>query len=495
VNLMRILPVALFACVFGTPALAVGTDDLPDIGSPAEAAISLDDEYRIGLSVLREYRNAHLVVEDPEISQYIDDVGHRLSSAAQNGNFRFHFVVVKDPTVNAFAVPGGFVFVHSGLLLATHNESELAGVLAHEISHVTQRHLVRSLMEQRRSSMASTAAMLLAILAGAATHSGGDAAMAGIAGAQTLALAEQMSFSRDMESEADRIGMGVLAEAGFDPNGMPNFFETMGRLGGGKESQIPAIVMNHPITSERIAEARSRAVKYEGHLVTDSIGYALTQERVRVVTTAAGENPTVFYLSVANRDLSDTPARRYGKAIAFIAAGAPNQAVPILEQLSAHDETVVQYRIALGQALSLAGNNRAALASFQQSLLLFPRDVPLTIRYADALLRANESKRAHEVLLDLFNVVAPTPDQARQIAVVANAAGDIADAYAYMAEFHLMNGDLSLAANQLQMALSVPKITEVQRARFRARLEEIRAAMPKRMRMQANDPNQNRRLQ
>jgi beta-barrel assembly-enhancing protease len=103
--------------------------------------------------------------------------------------------------------------------------------------------------------------------------------------------------------------------------------------------------------------------------------------------------------------------------------------------------------------------------------------------------QANNPKRAHQVLLDLFNMVAPTPDQARQIAVIANAAGDVADAYYYMAEFHLMSGDLPLAASQLQLALSVPQLTPVQRARFRARLDEIRMAMPRRMRAQSSDQN------
>jgi predicted Zn-dependent protease len=141
----------------------------------------------------------------------------------------------------------------------------------------------------------------------------------------------------------------------------------------------------------------------------------------------------------------------------------------------------------------MTGDNVAALATFEQAMQLFPRDVPVTVRYADALMRANQPKRAHQVLLDLFNAIAPTPEQARQIALAANAAGDFADAYHYMAEFYLMSGDLQLAANQLLMALSVPNITDVQRARFRARLDEVRLAMPKRMRTQSSDPNQNRR--
>jgi predicted Zn-dependent protease len=145
------------------------------------------------------------------------------------------------------------------------------------------------------------------------------------------------------------------------------------------------------------------------------------------------------------------------------------------------DETTVQYQIALAQAQLLSGDGDAAIKTFEQARQLFPRNVPVTVRYAEALVRLGQAKQAHEILLDLFNVVAPTPEQARQIALAANAAGDVADAYYYMAEYHLMGGDLPLAANQLQLALSVPNLSSVQRARFRARLDEIRAAMPRRM--------------
>jgi predicted Zn-dependent protease len=224
------------------------------------------------------------------------------------------------------------------------------------------------------------------------------------------------------------------------------------------------------------------------------MGYTLIRERLRVLTTPAGENPASYYQAAYKSEpKKTTPARDYGYAIALIASGDGEQAIPMLKKLRGNDERVVQYHTALGQAFSMTGDNAAALAAFEQAMQLFPRDVPVTVRYADALMRANQPKRAHQVLLDLFNAIAPTPEQARQIALAANAAGDFADAYHYMAEFYLMSGDLQLAANQLLMALSVPNITYVQRARFRARLDEVRQAMPKRMRTQSNDPNQNRR--
>jgi predicted Zn-dependent protease len=462
-----------------SPAFAA-EPNLPDIGSPAEATISLSDEYRIGLMIMRGLRDADQILDDPEVAQYIDTVGHRLSSGAQEGNRRFTFFVVKDRGINAFALPGGFIGINSGLLMETANESELAGVLAHEIAHVTQRHIARGLAEQGRTSIVSTAAMLAAILLGAAAGAG-DAAMAGVAAAQTLALQQQMTFSRANENEADRVGMGILASAGFDPAGMPGFFGTMARRAGANEAQIPAIVRSHPITTERIAESRARAAQFPARPVTDSTGYALVRERLRVLMTPAGESPLEFYEAANKRNMDGSPTRQYGYAVALMAAGKANDAIPLLNQLRQTDETTVQYHTALAQAYSLAGDNDGAMQAFEQARRLFPRNVPVTVRYAEALMRANQAEKAHDILLDLFNTIAPTPEQARQIALAANAAGDVADAYHYMAEYHIMGGDLMLAMNQLQMALSVPNLTPVQRARFRARLDEIRAVMPRRM--------------
>ena len=487
VNPVRWLFPALTTVLCVGPAWAIAPDDLPDIGSPAEATISIDEEYRIGLSVLREYRNADQILEDPEVTQYIDTLGHRLSSAAQDGKHRFQFVVVKDPAINAFAVPGGFIFVNSGLLLATQNESELAGVLAHEISHVTQRHIIRSLLEQRKSTMASTAAILAAILLGATTGAGSDAALAGIAGAQTLALAQQMSFSRDMESEADRVGMGVLSRAGFDPNGMPDFFEVIARQSGGGEANIPAIVLSHPVTSDRIAEARARVAELPPHKATDSVSYAIARERIRVLTTPAGESALSYYTAKQKLGTPLNAADDYGKAIALMQGGDPTHAVPLLKNLAEHNETIAQYWTALGQAQAAAGDKTGSLATFERAMKLFPRDVPTTVRYADALVKFGNPALAHKVLLDLFNVVEPTPAQVRHLAIIANAANDVGDAYYYMCEYHVMSGDLALAVNQLQLALAVPKLTDVQRARFRARLDEIRLAMPRRVRTQQSE--------
>ena len=173
-----------------------------------------------------------------------------------------------------------------------------------------------------------------------------------------------------------------------------------------------------------------------------------------------------------------TSAQIYGQGLAMMMSGHADKAIPILQRLRDADPTVVQYHTALGQAQLESGQGKASLTTLAKARELFPRNVAVTVRHAEALMQTGDPKRAHEILLDLFNVVAPTPEQARLTALAANAAGDVADSYFYMSEYHIMSGDLPLAVNQLQLALQVPKITSVQRARFEARLDEVQQAMP-----------------
>jgi predicted Zn-dependent protease len=461
------------------PAQGAG-DDLPDIGSPASSTLSLDDEFRIGMQVMRQLRGEGQIIEDPEATEYLQALGSRLVAQATGDNAqRFHFFFVRDDTINAFALPGGFIGVNYGLMLATRNESQLAGVLAHEIAHVTQRHIARRVRSQGRTSIATVAAILAAILIGAATGSG-DAAMGGVAMAQGAAMQQQINFTRSNENEADRVGMHFLAAAGFDPYGMPDFFETMGRrssLAGSGRNSLPEILQTHPITTNRIAESRARAAQFtELKPTPESVSYSLTRERLRVLGTPAEDNVRRYYQERRERQ-QPTPGEQYGEALASLQSGHSRESLDALGELARQYPQVPMLQSTYGQALMAAGATDDALATFRRALNVSPRNIPLTMRYAEALLKADQAKTAHIVLLDLFNNVAPTPEQIRFTALAASSAGDTADAAFYMSEYHIATGNLPLSVAQLEMALAVPAITAVQRSRFQARLDEVRDAM------------------
>jgi predicted Zn-dependent protease len=473
--LSAFLTVSLALTSFGVAA-APG-DELPDIGTPADTALTQSDEYQIGLMVIKGLRDAGQILEDPESSEYMQAIGARLASHAADGHQPFQFFVVKDRAINAFALPGGFVCVNAGLILATANESELAGVMAHEIAHVTQRHIARGLRAQSKSALVSAAALLAAILIGAATGSP-DAAQAGMVIAQGSAAQQQLNFSRAVESEADRVGIGFMAAAGFDPGAMPAFFETLNRREGGP-GKVPEFLRDHPVTSDRIAEARNRAEQMPKVRATDSMSFALVRERLRVLTLPEGTNPIESYQRASLSVIGNDDSRIYGTALAQMNGGQADVAMTRLADLIKRHEDVILFRAAYGQAQAKSGDVAGALKSFDAAMGLFPRNVPLTVRYAETLLQAGKADQAHRMLLDLFNIVPPTPEQIRLTALAASSAGDVADAYYYMSEYHIAGGDLALAASQLQMALTVPGLSQIQRARFQARLDQIREVLPK----------------
>ena len=457
-----------------------GGQDLPELGSPANAAISIEDEYHAGLQFVNEIRKAGVILTDPEVGQYAQEIGHSLSSHAEEGQHQFYYFVIRDPEINASAIPGGFVIINSGLITSTRNENELAGVLAHETAHVTQRHIVRQIVDQGHEGLLASAAMLAAVLLGATAGRGSpDAIQGAIMAGQSAMIQHQINYTRGSEFEADRIGISTMAEAGYDPLGMASFFDYMGRTGP-EPSRVNAIqfLIDHPIFSDRVAEAQDRANQIGRIHHEDSLGYLLMRERLR---TVAGDPQAArqYYVNLLKNGGGKTLQERYGKDVAEIANRNPAAAIADLQDLVHDFPKVTQFYGALGQAYAANSQYKESAAVLERAMILFPRNVPITIRLAETLMHSGDNKRAHMVLLDLFNNVEPTPDQTRLIAKAASTAGDYADSYAYMAEFYLMTGNLIMASNQLQLALTLPGLDAVQRARYSARLEEVRAAMPK----------------
>ncbi|MEZ5499373.1 MAG: M48 family metalloprotease [Steroidobacteraceae bacterium] len=475
----RLLILLLATLWTGLSAASSPGDDLPDMGSPANATLSLNDEYQIGLMIVRGLRDQGQLVEDPEINEYIQSLGSSLAAHAQEGSQRFRFFVVRDSRINAFALPGGFVGVNQGLILATQSESELASVLAHEIAHVTQRHIARSIQAQGRQSLASAAAILAAILIGATTGAGGDVMQGAIAVAQGTAAQQQINFTRSNEYEADRVGIGYMAAAGYDPQAMPQFFETMARHTGAG-SALPEMLQTHPVTRNRIAESMARAAQMHVDVRTPTVSYGLMRERIRVITAPLETDPRNFYARQAD---DGSAAFAYGKALSELERGVPTEAEIDLRALLARFEGIPALQSALAQAQIKAGDLQGGMATFERALQISPRNLPLTIRYAEALMANGNPKLAHALLLDLFNNVAPTPEQIRLTALAAASAGDTGDAYFYMGEYHIASGDLPLAVRQFELALAAPSLTEVQRKRFMARMQEVKdylAAQPAR---------------
>ena len=454
---------------------ATSGNELPDFGSAANAALSKSRERQIGRSAMLQLRMAGVVLDDPMLTEYVSLLGSRIASHANDGEHRFEFFMVNDDAINAFAMPGGYIGINAGLILASENESELAGVFAHEVSHVTQRHIARSLYDNQRNSILSIATMIAALVLGAATDVGGDAAQGLILAGQSAMAQRQLNFTRANEQEADRIGIEVLSAAGFDPNGMSSFFEKLSRRYGTTGQVVPEYLRSHPFSTSRVAEARSRARTLPRMENVDSFAYGLAKARLMALTPPTGEAAMAAFESTAD---SQRPADRYGRALALQRIGLNDNAERMFRELVAQYPSITAFRVGQAESLFADGLTEQSMTVYREALALSPRNIPLTISYSERLIASGQAAEAHRVLLDLLNNVPPTPPQIQLIARAANAEGDIANAHNYMSEYYISIGNLQLALGQLQMALELPDINAVDRSRFRAKIDRIIEYIP-----------------
>ncbi len=465
------------------------TRPLPDFGSPAAATISKSQEAQIGRGVVHQLRAAGVIVEDPILNEYIQSLGSRIASHTSNsGDNSFTFLIIDDPSINAFALPGGYIGVHTGLILASENESELAGVIAHEIAHVTQRHIARSIHDSQRAGIVSMAATIAAVLLGVAADVSPDAMQGVVAATQSAAIQRQINFTRSNEHEADRVGTELLAAAGFDPYGMATFFEKLSRRYGSSGEHVPALLRTHPVTTERIGEARSRARLLPAANPPDSSRYLLTRARLKVSAARSPDIALAEFRSASGNVDDVSASDRYGYALALMRASRHEEAATVLRRLTVEEPTATWYRISLAEALLAHRQHEDAMRVYQDGMNLFPRNTALTLSYAEALINNGDPAAAHRILLDLLNNMRgnATPEQIRLLARAANAQGDVANSHYYMGEYYVSVGALPLALTQLRLALETPELHAVDRARFEARQDEIREAMPEDERRRAS---------
>lgn len=330
-SVFRLFVIALVSFALNAPMPALA-QDLPSLGDAGSEELPPLMERRLGEQIMLEVRRDPSYLPDPESAEYLNNLGYKMVAVSPSRSLDFVFFVIRDPMLNAFALPGGFIGVHTGLVIAAQSESELASVLGHEIGHVTQRHIARMLAKQRESTALALGALLLALLASrAGGSSGGDLTQAAILGSQAAIIQQQLNFSREAEREADRVGFQTLVEAGFDARGMEGFFA---RLQAGTriyEGTAPAYLRTHPMTVERISDMQNRTRSLPVRQRADSLDFQLVRARLRVLqeTTTQGWRDALEYFNgqLANRTTQSEVAARYGAAVAALRLNMPDVAV------------------------------------------------------------------------------------------------------------------------------------------------------------------------
>ncbi len=457
-------------------------DGLPDLGELERGGLSLTAERRLGEQIMREIRRDPSYLDDPEVAGYFGQLGQRVASHAEGARHPFEFFIVKDAMLNAFALPGGFIGVHSGLVLAARTESELAGVLAHEVSHVTQSHLARLFGQQSQAQLASLLSLAVAVLA---ARSAPDVAVGAAMTGQAAVVQNQLNYSRDFEREADRLGLDILEKSGFETRGMASFFERMLQFGRLYENNAPGYLRTHPLTTERITDMENRIAQRPYKQVPDSVDFGLVRAKLKAYDGTPGDAVADFATQLKSGKFARETDVHFGYAHALlrdnkVAAAAAELAIlrrlklesPMLETLAAQ----VQLR---RQDLA------AALQALQQAVQRYPHVRALIYALIDTKVGAGGTAHLADALNLIERELQLTPGDARLHRLQAKAyaaQGKRLHQHRALAEAYLVEGQLDPAIEQFDLARKAGDGNFYESSEVDARLRELKQRKMEEMR-------------
>ncbi len=469
----------LLACVALAPiGTAQETIELPDFGDSAGSVISPEKERKIGDEFMRQAWKHAPIVSDEEVEDYIRELGESMSDLTDYFK-EFNFMVIDSPAINAFAVPGGFVAFYAGLILQTQSEAELASVMAHEISHVTQRHGARMLEAASQINVPMIVATIGAIALAVADPQAGSAALMAT---QAAAAQYQINFTRGNEKEADSIGIRLMSEAGYDTEKMAVFFERMQRANRYSDPKhIPEYLRTHPITVNRIAEARSRAETVKPNIVReDSYKYYLVKTKLLVRSARDPAHARKFFEeALRNGDYAQEEIARYGYALALTETGDYEQARVELLKLMTDYPTLIPFRIAAGQLEKSARNFEGSLEHFELAFELEPENRAAVYGYINALLLVERAGDAKKLLRSYGLSDRRDPKFYKMLAEAEVKLGEKANSHYTLSEYYLSVGEFPHAAEQLRLARATPGLSNYQRQKIVARLDEVEGTIQK----------------
>ena len=464
----KLTALALAALLAAAPATG---QQLPELGDASATVLSPQMERRIGEMAISELRRDAAYLDDPEVNGYLNAIGQRLVAAGPDPRQSFIFFALRDPTVNAFAIPGGVIGVHTGLITTAQTESELASVLAHEVAHVTQRHMARQVAVQQQIQPLMLLALAVGILA---ARSNPGATQAAIVGSQAAGVQAFLNYSRDFEREADRIGFTTLQASGFDVSGMPSFFERLQKSTRLYENNAPAYLRTHPLTTERIADMQGRSANEPYRQTPDSIDFRLVRAKLLAEAGTPQQAVATFEGVIKERRFADEVAARYGYSRALLRARGFAQADAEMATLR---KTGVRHPMVENLAAQIkreSGNPEAARAILEAAMKEFPANLALGVNYVETLQALGRYPEALDAADRLAKAYPEEPGVHELIAKTYGALGKRTAQHRALAEFYLLKGSLPAAIQQLQLARDAGDADFYTLSAVDARLRDLR---------------------
>jgi predicted Zn-dependent protease len=424
--------------------------NLPLLGDSSSGIVSKQQEYKLGKSWLQAFRRHVQLHDDPLLQSYLEQLCYDLVAHSDLEDTRLTLVVVNNPTINAFAVPGGIIGIHTGIFTYADNEDQLSSIIAHEIAHLSQRHFARS-MEAQRSSSAITLAGLLATVI-VSSQADTDAAIATLTTAQAISADQQLRYSRSNEQEADRQGIKILTKAGRDPGASADMLNNMLALSRYKGNRPPEFLLTHPVTERRVADTRARTISAKTRHYPESSDYFIMQARAAVIMQNDAKYSVSYFKQKLDANTLQKKAAKYGLALAYSKLGDYKKASQTLSSLLSQDplNKLLVYTDIENDVL--AKNFQAALNKLDYQLKLNRKNYPLQSLLAETLWHNKQYKESARVLSQLSNQRRDDPAIWYKLAEVRGLAGDISGVHKARAEYFILIGAFERAKQQLNLA-------------------------------------------
>lgn len=454
------------------PPLAV-EQDLPVMGDAASGIISRQQEHELGRAWLRAFRSRVETLDDPVLQSYVENLLYDLVVHSELQDRRLELILINNPSMNAFAVPGGVIGLHTGLFRFAENEDQLASVVAHELAHLSQRHFARRLEAQKKTSLGTMAGLLAGIIL--AATAGGDAGMAAMTMTQAAALESQLRYSRQNEQEADRQGMRTLYESGRDPGAVAEMFERMMAATRYTGRRPPEFLLTHPLTEKRVADARNRINNYPARQYPADPRYAMMRARAQLHMDNSPQRSIQRFSSELEGHSLSRDAARYGLALALSEDGRHQEAWQTLQPLLDKEPENLVVQLAAATLESNRKRYDEALARLEELERLHRDNYALLRTKAEVLLKASRYQASERILETLSRLRPNDPEVWFQLAEVSGLAGDITGVHKARAEYYILTGVFDKAREQLQYAQRLVQNDFRQRAVIEERLRELKA--------------------
>jgi len=463
--ILWVLMISIQGIVYAAPI------SLPDIGNSADRNMSVSKEQQIGDVVARQLKGQAPLLKDILVTNYLRTLGFKLIAQNPNAmNRKFDFFIINSPVINAFAMPGGYIAVHTGLILKADSEDQLAGVLAHEIAHVTQRHLAR---RYERSSQLSIPTMLgmFATLIAATQSNNNDAAIGGLSAVMAGSKQLLINYTRANEAEADRIGIQSLSDAGFNPNGMAEFFEKLLKESGHRRSAYP-FLLTHPLSEKRMAEARNRALNLPKRHNHDMARFWIIKERIRaeVIHDSSILNEKWYEKNLALLKGKHRDALLHGYSLWLTLHGKTQKGVDIASQLVKKYPKSILHTALLANAYIENENWHKAQKLLTRFLEKTPLNFPTTMLLAKAELKLKHYRKARNLYLSMAYQHPDEPELFKSLAIAQSKSGRVDESRESQGQYLYSIGDIDGALFQYKMALNGRSDDPYFNTRVRARI-------------------------